>query len=515
MSRSKLFKENKVLLSLLLMLSLSSSVLYCEVRALWVMPWNITNKEQIDEMLFDAYENNQTEVLAEVRYRADAMYIPNKYNSVFNNPDPRSSILKNTSFDPLDYMIEKAHSYGIQVQAWIVVLNSVQTNKDLASTNHIYKNHSDWIMTDTYGNRMNASNYMGYFIDPGIPEVKNYLINVMLDIVSNYPDLDGIHLDYIRYPAKHLGYSKISVNRFQEFKTTNNIEWNDWRILQLTNLIKEFRDLALAINPNLAITAAVMADAQEAKIHYAQDWISWINNGILDRVYPMAYAKEYNNFHRVVSYYSDLLPQEKIVIGLRAWQESPKQYYDVSRIIEKANLSRQFGFGGIALFSYEGVKKSGFFPKLFAALYKDRVTSMNDSAEDKFISMITQSYHTGSDSTTTQMIVPNSNCDINAQDSLETSKLDYTLSFCENIAVSENEIKFTFYFAKTDRWIWKVLDANDIEIFSENKIYTRGMVLDEWNGIIHDSNRISSGIYTLKLYSSQKVLVHEKRFVIN
>lgn len=507
-------KDSLLYFSLLITLILSITQLHSEVRALWVMPWNMTCEKQIDELVLDAYENNQTEILAEVRYRADAMYIPNKANSTFVNPDPQSHLVKTIDFDPLQYLLDKSHEYGIQVQAWIVVLNSIQASTEMAKLNHVYKNHKDWIMTDALGNRMNANKYMGYFIDPGIPEVKNYLLNVILDIVSNYPSLDGIHLDYIRYPAQQLGYSRTSLSRFEEYKKQKNIEWNDWRILQLKEFIQELRDIALVINPDIIITAAVIADAQEAKIHYAQDWLDWVNNGLLDRVYPMAYAKEYNNFYRIVSYYKNKVPEDKVVIGLRAWQESPRQYYDVSRIIEKANLTRELGFGGIALFSYEGVKKSGFFPRLLSSLYSEKALSSIENTEDQFISMITQSYQSKADSTSNNVEILGSFCS-NDNDLVDNENTNNKQSYCSAVLQQDNYFKIAFILEQTSLWKWKVYDNKDNIVYTREKLYMSGLNIEEWDGLIGEDRRITPGIYTLKLYSNNNVLIHDKKFIIN
>ena len=71
-------KYSRLVISIVLFILLR---VYCkakEIRSLWVTPWNLTSEAQIDEVVMDAVQNNQTEILAEVRYRADALYIPNK-----------------------------------------------------------------------------------------------------------------------------------------------------------------------------------------------------------------------------------------------------------------------------------------------------------------------------------------------------------------------------------------------------------------------------------------------------
>jgi uncharacterized lipoprotein YddW (UPF0748 family) len=505
------------LILLILILSLSSIICQSsEIRALWALPWDISNPDKIDQLVSDAVENNQTEILAEVRYRADAMYIPNKSDSLYYNPEPRSYILPDNDFDPLEYLLTKAHEQGLQVQAWISTLNATPTNAVYLRSNYIYVNHPDWIMNDINGIRMRASDYMGYFVDPGIPDVKFHLMNVVLDIVNNYPELDGIHLDYIRYPAKKYGYSTESIERFRGKNKTQEIDWNDWRISQITDFIRDMREMALAINPKILITAAVIADIDEAKNDYAQDWVNWINEGIVDRVYPMAYRKDYDHFYDVIADIVEQTPKENVIVGLRAWQEKGESNYKVERIIDKANLCRLMGFGGIALFSYEGIKKCGYFPMLKQALFNYVVSDTTGLLEEDFISTLISSLE----------YTP-------LRDSLKSGENDYhstpnyisdnqteqdtalVKTFCEIISFSRDSYSLSFYFEDTKDWRWSILDVNSKLLFTKKRTYPRGYFVEDWNGIAIDGAVIQPGVYTLIMCNENEETVFEKRFVVN
>jgi len=488
-----------------------------DIRAIWVMPWNLTNAEQIDILVTDAVENNQNEILAEVRYRADALYLPNKYNSNYNNPEPRSYVLKNDDFDPLEYLLTEAHSHGIAVQAWLSVLNVTPTNKDKLRTNYIFQNHNNWIMTDSRGSKMNGNNYMGNFIDPGILEVKNHLLNVMLDIVTNYPSLDGIHLDYIRYPAQQYGHSSESVRRFNEANQTHTIKWNDWRIAQVTELIRDFRDRAVTINPELIITAAVIADFNEAKTHYAQDWVSWINTGLIDRVYPMAYAKDYSNFYNIVKNIADLTPKEKVIVGLRAWQENfPRIDYKVDRIIEKAKLCELMGFGGLAFFSYEGLKNTGMFPELMVALYDWQDMDFDANDEDSFITKVTSKYRYSIDKDSIEVTSAHDkyrSVKLQTDDS-ELTKSTKPLAYFDSIILKGNIYYLTFYFERERKWKWEIIDVKNEVLFEKEHVYPRGYYTEEWNGSGKGGQVITNGIYTLRVKDSSGKVVNEKKFIV-
>ncbi|MDZ4122279.1 MAG: family 10 glycosylhydrolase, partial [Candidatus Cloacimonadaceae bacterium] len=182
-----------------------------EVRALWVMPWSLTSRAKIDSVIENAVLSGYNELLLEVRYRSDALYTPNNRSSRYYNPEPRSYILADNGFDPLAYAIKRGHEANLQVQAWVVVFNATPLDRELIQKNYIFKNHPDWITYDNTGQRMRNSDQFGYYIDPAIPEVREHLFEVFCDIVDGYPELDGLHLDYIRYPNVSLGFHPTSL----------------------------------------------------------------------------------------------------------------------------------------------------------------------------------------------------------------------------------------------------------------------------------------------------------------
>ena len=264
-----------------------------EIRAVWAMPWDIDSPQAIDNLIQTAVDNNQTELLLEVRYRADALYDTSRGEGDYPNPEPRYRMLKDANFDPLGYALEKAHAAKLQVQAWVIVFNATPTSSSLIQQNYIYQNHRDWITYDRLGRRMTSSSQFGYFIDPGIPEVQDYLLNVFGNLCTGYPELDGIHLDYIRYPEPDMGYHPISVERYKEYcRNHADITYNEWRIMQVSGFVGRLYRQTKQINPRMIVSAAVFADIADANVAYAQEWQSWLKNGIID-LFP--YTKKLNS----------------------------------------------------------------------------------------------------------------------------------------------------------------------------------------------------------------------------
>ena len=350
--------------------------LNAEVRSLWVLPWNMQSSEAIDKVIADAVFAQQNEILLEVRYRSDALYTPNRLNSKYANPEPRSYILADDGFDPLAYAIEKARIHQIKVQAWVIVFNATPLLTELVQENYIYRNHPEWITYNQQNERMRSSKQFGYFIDPGIPEVQDYLLDVFSDIVSGYPELYGLHLDYIRYPDATWGYHPISKQRYASEGTW--LTWNQWRTQQITEFVGKCRDRIKSINPDIMLSAAVFADIDDARNQYAQDWYSWLQQGLIDRAYPMAYQMNDDIFASQMRQMSQQGDPATIVMGIRAWDAQGKslldaygKQYGINDVVKRIKLIREYGFAGIALFSYEGLRVGNALQYLADVSYFD------------------------------------------------------------------------------------------------------------------------------------------------
>ncbi len=341
---------------LVIMLLLASLGLVGEsISAVWVLPWDLVRETAIDSVLINLHNNGQNTLMAEVRYRADAIYQPNKLNTDYINLETRSHIMKGSDFDALEYLIQEAKKFDIQVHAWITTF--VITPHDLTKLppDHLYHRHPDWITTDLDGKRMPLTSAEGYFLDPGIPEVREYTLNVINDLLLNYPQLAGLHLDYIRYPGEDYGYHPLAMKEFgDEFYTSSYGSRMLWKEAVITRFVADVYHRVKELNPRLELSAAVIADKVKGRAKYSQNWQEWLDEGIIDRVYLMAYTKEDSVLDTQLSDPDLASHKDKIVVGLRAWDDG-KTIYPVQQISSKIHVSRTKGFNHIALFSYGGI----------------------------------------------------------------------------------------------------------------------------------------------------------------
>lgn len=239
--------------------------------------------------------------------------------------------------DYLDAFIGEAHLAGIEVHSWVENFfvgyqnypeSNILTGK-LPNSNEDAPDKEDrvnWVIRDYQGNEYTQFEGGKYkFIDPSNPNVRTFLISYYKELFNNY-ELDGINLDYIRYPVsegyganpvpRDHGYSEYSAARFLEeqgestlslaylkgqlSKTTNfpedaedlKAEWDKFKIRQVSEYVKEVYDAISIIeeqdNKDIIISTAVFAGS-DALLKKHQDWASWVNSGLIEVTTPMVY----------------------------------------------------------------------------------------------------------------------------------------------------------------------------------------------------------------------------------
>lgn len=172
-----------------------------EFRGVWIatvvnIDWpskaGISTEKQQEELI-EILDNHQragmNAILLQIRPSADAFYAKSKEPwSRFLTGRPGQA--PNPFYDPLEFAITEAHNRGMELHAWI---NPYRATFDLVEANtardHITRKKPNWFFT--YGGKK--------LFNPGIPEVREYINDIIMDIVRNY-DIDGIHFDDYFYP---------------------------------------------------------------------------------------------------------------------------------------------------------------------------------------------------------------------------------------------------------------------------------------------------------------------------
>lgn len=282
----------------MMMLLCTGTVRADEFRGLWVDAWGsgFLTASEVTTLVSRCHTYNYNAVVVQMRRRGDAFYIPQSPNG-----DPRTTALA-SGYDALQEVINQCHAASprIEVHCWVTT-QLIWSSETVAPTQagHVYNLHPEYLMKTSGGATFIGE---GYFLDPGHPDACQWNYNMAKDIVSRY-DIDGLHWDYIRYPAQDSGYSDTAVARYNaEFGLTGlpsstNAQWSAWRRRQITDFLRWANSDLLAIKPQLQISTAVFADRADAYSYRFQDWAAWNNEGIIDLCMPMNYSSTNSTFN--------------------------------------------------------------------------------------------------------------------------------------------------------------------------------------------------------------------------
>jgi uncharacterized lipoprotein YddW (UPF0748 family) len=344
-----------------LCLSVPAAGMVEEARGVWVCPWELNSPGDVSVVVETAKEAHLNAIFYEVRYRGDALYTPNRYVDTYPNPEPRSPHLAGTDpgFDPLAELIAEAHAAGIQVHAWVTTFVALN-EKTPTPEGHPAVEHPEWLARTKSGGKLDVYNMA--WLDPGLPEVQDYLYNVFMDIVVNY-DIDGLHLDYVRYSDGGALYNDEALERFEKetgLSASDSSALDDWRREQITRFVERLNNGIKREKPDVQLSAAVFAvRVSKARNECRQDWTTWLEQGIVDFVVPMAYSRDAETVNKWVADGVSVKNTRYLYAGL--WSlvdgggDPTSETY--SAITDRINASRKAGADGIILYSVTGLEQ--------------------------------------------------------------------------------------------------------------------------------------------------------------
>jgi uncharacterized lipoprotein YddW (UPF0748 family) len=358
-----------------------------EVRALWVLRSSLATSSSIAALVKTAREQGFNTLLVQVRGRGDAYYT--------TDLEPRALELSRqpASFDPLASLLADAHKAGIRVHAWIS-LNLISSAVELpAAADHLVYRHPEWLMVPrpiaqdvakldpknpgylgkiARWTRSELDTVEGLYVSPIQPEAAVYAAHVVSDLARRY-DVDGIHLDYARYPNAQFDYSRFAIAEFRadirprltsaarreldDLETADLFaypdrfpdEWKAFRRDRMTVLVASIRRAIRAARPDALVTSAVAPDLQVAFDERLQDWRGWLNGNLVDAIAPMAYTQEPARFAEQIAAARDVAGGRAVWAGIGAYRLTPAQ------TIENIQAARRLGAAGFVLFSYDSL----------------------------------------------------------------------------------------------------------------------------------------------------------------
>ncbi|MGW0612479.1 glycoside hydrolase family 10 protein [Streptomyces sp. NPDC002788] len=303
----------------------------CEMRGVWLatvanrdwpsMP-GLTAAQQRSELLTHldtAVRNRLNTVFFQVRPTADALW-PSPY-------EPWSQYLtgtqgKDPGWDPLGTAVEEAHARGLKLHAWFNPYRvAVHADPTRLAASHPARRNPDWVVT--YGGKL--------FYNPGLPEVRAFVEDAMLDAVTKYP-VDGVHFDDYFYPYPVAGRSFDDDAAYDEHGG-GFPDRAAWRRDNIDRLVRETADRVWEARPSArfgispfgvwrnAATDPAGSDTRAGVETYDDlhaDTRKWVREGWIDYIVPQLYW----NIGFAAADYAKLVPWWADVA-----RDSPTQLY--------------------------------------------------------------------------------------------------------------------------------------------------------------------------------------------
>ena len=358
-----------------------------ETRALWVLRTSLGSPESIAALVRSAKAHGFNTLFVQVRGRGDAYYS--------GGPEPRAPELlrQPDTFDPLAKVLDEAHAAGLRVHAWVNV-NLISSAVELpAAREHIVYRHPSWLMVprdiaqelavvppESPGyvgklarwTRAQSADVEGLYASPILPDAADYIASITADLVKRYA-VEGIHLDYARYPNERFDYSRPAIREFRTWMRARISsaarrpvdqeesvdlfaypdafpdQWRTFRIARMSALVERIHAAVKRQRAGVMVSAAVAPDVHEAVQRRLQDWRGWLDSGFLDAICPMAYATDPARFVEQVSATRDAAGLHPVWAGIGAYRLTPQE------TIDNIKAARRLGAEGVILFSYDSL----------------------------------------------------------------------------------------------------------------------------------------------------------------
>ena len=261
-------------------------------------------------------------VLLQTRIRATTIY-PSSY-------EPWDGCLsgfpgRSPGYDALAFAIEECHKRGMEVQAWVVTLPVGKWNA--LGCQRLRKRYPKLVR------RIDGEGYL----NPESPQTAHYLADLCAEITRNY-DIDGIHLDYIRYPETWP--AKVNPERGRA---------------NITYIAKTIHDRVKALKPWVKMSCSPIGKADDLPRAWSHGWNAyktvcqdaqgWLQSGLMDELFPMMYFKDDQFFPFAIDW-KEQSAGRIIAPGLGIYFLSPKEKnWNLDVITREMEVLRQHDLG--------------------------------------------------------------------------------------------------------------------------------------------------------------------------
>lgn len=345
-----------------------------EVRAAWItanygLDWpktRATNAANIDKqkrelitLLDELKAAKFNTVLFQARTRGDVLYDSDiePYNAILTGKNGKSP-----GYDPLAFAIEECHKRGMECHAWMVAipLGGRKHVTSLGKSSVVRKKPSICV-----------SYKREYFLNPGHPDTKKYLMSLVSEVVNNY-DVDGVHFDYLRYPEHATRFP--DAQGFRKYGKGRSL--TQWRKDNLTEIVRYLYQGIKALKPWVKVSTSPVGKYDDTTRYSSKGWNAydavhqdvqgWMSEGIQDQIYPMMYYLG-NSFYPFALDWEEQSYGRHVIPGLGIYfLDASEGDWPIEEIERQINFTREHGLEGQAHYrmKYLSDNVQGLYDKL-------------------------------------------------------------------------------------------------------------------------------------------------------
>jgi uncharacterized lipoprotein YddW (UPF0748 family) len=270
-----------------------------------------------------------------------------------------------TQGDQLAACLEAARPLGLRVHAWLICFSTT-----LASPERLAQLKRQGMLLEGSDGRTRD------WLDPGAPEARALLTRAAAELLRRYR-VDGLHLDFVRYPDYYQSLGPSVRKRFElarggavPGRWPENVkrgapfhELVRWRAGEVTTLVAGMRLTQRREAPGAWLTAAVYGRYPTCIESVGQDWQGWVQQGYLDFALPMNYSEDRALYGELVAAQAGTPRLAARLVGGIGVTASESRL-DAAAVIDQARLLRSHGAAGFALFDLDATLARDILPVL-------------------------------------------------------------------------------------------------------------------------------------------------------
>lgn len=297
---------------------------------------------------------------------------PSRTFGAWKIPQKQPFILKDRPYaNLLSVWLDEAHKRNLKVHVWFQTFYAGNAQLDKAM-GPILQSYPQWanIQRSALGKATLPPSTLepgGYFLDPVNQEAQNFVIDLIDEILTDYP-IDGFQLDYIRYPssfpedrfsykATTWGYTPVARDIFKsrfgldpvdlspDSTPSEWAQWNDFKTRQVDRFVRKIHDDIKMMRPELPLSVAVFPKPDESLARKHQNWVAWAQEGLVDFIAPMTLTSSLETIAQDTQTVSRLtkLP---VITGIFG----PFNGSGATDVVDQVWRAKQAGAAGVSLF---------------------------------------------------------------------------------------------------------------------------------------------------------------------